>query len=329
MKIKSFFIPAKYELNIISKFFIVLIIVFQAVLVSAQMPHYRVSFGKYEVTALLDGTVTLDAENILYNQQKGAATKLLKESFQKNPVEISINAFLVKTDSKLILIDAGAGEVFGEKESGKIAESLKSAGYEPSQITDILLTHIHGDHSGGLTVNGKPVFENAVIHVNKLEFDYWMSEVNKAKADAHSVGNNPKTFETAAKTLLPYIRAQKIKTFVSDSEALPGIKALLSSGHTPGHTVYVIEKEESKLVFWGDLTHIGTVQFVDPLMDDHFDVNLLQGKDRRVEFYKKAATEKYVIAASHISFPGFGHLKFEAGKYIWMPLPYSISGRIE
>ncbi|MEI7489724.1 MAG: MBL fold metallo-hydrolase [Chryseobacterium sp.] len=313
----------------IAKTLILGLLILQTSFLSAQMPNYKISFGKFEVTALLDGTVTLDAENLLYNKEKGAATELLQQSFLKNPVEISINAFLIKKDSQLILVDTGAGELFGGKLSGKIVESLQSVGYKPSQITDILLTHIHADHSGGLTVQGKKIFENAIIHVNKLEYDYWLSKTNMQNADIHSAGNNPKSFQNAADILSPYIKAGKIKTFAPDTEVLPGVKTILASGHTPGHTVYILENEKEKIAFWGDLVHIGSVQFIDPLMDDHFDVSLDKGKNQRVGFYKKATDEKYLIAASHISFPGLGHLKFDSEKYIWIPVPYSVEGRTE
>lgn len=324
---KMFSATSNYVVKQITKIGVVGLLVLQTSLLSAQMPSYKILFGKFEVTTLLDGTVTLDAENLLYNKEKGKATELLNNSFLKNPVEISINAFLIKTDSKLILVDTGAGELFGGKLSGKIGESLQSAGYKPSQITDILLTHIHADHSGGLTVQGKKIFENAVIHVNQLEYDYWLSKTNMANADVHSAGGNPKSFQNAADILSPYIKAGKIKTFTSGDEVLEGVKTILASGHTPGHTVYVLEGADEKMVFWGDLVHIGSVQFIDPLMDDHFDVSLEKGKNQRVGFYKKATDEKYLIAASHISFPGFGHLKFEGNKYVWVPVPYSVDGR--
>lgn len=311
----------------VTKMLVAGLLILQSVLVSAQMPNYKVSFGEFEVVSLLDGTVNIDAESLLYNREEGKATQLLHESFLKNPVEISINAFLIKADTKLILVDAGAGELFGGKQSGQIAESLQSAGYKPSQITDVLLTHIHADHSGGLTVAGKKIFENAIIHVNQLEYDFWLSKTNMANALANSGGANPKSFQNAADVLLPYIKAGKIKTFRSGDEVLKGVTTILAAGHTPGHTVYCIEDREEKMVFWGDLVHIASVQFIDPLMDDHFDVSLDKGKTQRVAFYKKVSDEKCLIAASHISFPGFGHLKSEGNKYVWIPVPYSVEGR--
>ncbi|MBK1895350.1 MBL fold metallo-hydrolase [Chryseobacterium paridis] len=311
----------------ITKILVALLLLVQISYVSAQMPSYKIKFGEFEITALLDGTVTIDAENLLYNSEKGTATKLLEESFIKNPVEISINAYLIKTKSKLILVDAGAGDLFGGKLSGNIVQSLKSAGYKPSEITDILLTHIHADHSGGLTRNKRKIFENADIHVNSLEFNYWINDQNRKMANENDAGNDPKSFQNALESLSPYIKTGKIKTFTSDIEVLPGIKATLASGHTPGHTVYFLETKGEKMIFWGDLVHIGSVQFIDPLMDDHFDVSLNHGKNKREEFYKKAVSEKYLIAASHISFPGLGHLKFENNHYVWIPIPYSIQGR--
>lgn len=133
--------------------------------------------GDTEVTALLDGILPVDAEKLFFTNEPGKPTQLLQNVFIKNPVEVSMNAYLVKTNGKLILIDTGAGELFGNA-GGKLVQSLKQAAVAPEEITDILLTHIHADHSGGLVMSGKVMFPNAVIHVNKAETNFWLNEKN-------------------------------------------------------------------------------------------------------------------------------------------------------
>ena len=127
---------------------------------------YKIRVGDIEVYSLSDGTVDIDAEKLFKNNEPGRSTKILEEQFMTNPVEVCINVFLLKIGSKIILIDSGAGELLGTS-AGHLTKSLKSIGITPNDITDILLTHIHGDHSGGLVVKGEKVFPNAIIHVNK------------------------------------------------------------------------------------------------------------------------------------------------------------------
>jgi glyoxylase-like metal-dependent hydrolase (beta-lactamase superfamily II) len=127
--------------------------------------------GMIDVIALTDGTIGVDFLALLTNTKPGEVESLLAREYVKpTAVEASMNAYLIQLDNKLILVDTGAGELLGPK-LDKLPDSLRSIGVQPDQITDILLTHIHPDHSGGLTVGGRRVFPNATVHVNKLELD--------------------------------------------------------------------------------------------------------------------------------------------------------------
>src|SRR2546425_9924456 len=139
----------------------------------SQAGYYRMKIGRIDVIALTDGTIGVDFLALLTNTKPGEVESLLaREYVNPTSVEASMNAYLIQLDNKLILVDTGAGELLGPK-LDKLPDSLKSVGLKPEQITDILLTHIHPDHSGGLTVGGRRVFPNATVHVNKLELDYW------------------------------------------------------------------------------------------------------------------------------------------------------------
>ncbi|MCL1671078.1 MBL fold metallo-hydrolase [Elizabethkingia ursingii] len=306
------------------------VLLFMSSLVYGQMPApYKVKVGDTEVTALLDGILPVDAEKLFFTNEPGKPTQLLQNVFIKNPVEVSMNAYLVKTNGKLILIDTGVGELFGNA-GGKLLQSLKQAAVAPEEITDILLTHIHADHSGGLVMSGKVMFPNAVIHVNKAETNFWLNEKNAKKADEKAMGASPKTFSNAMDMLIPYLKAGKVKTFEREKEEIvPHIYTMPTGGHTPGHTVYVLESKGEKMYFWGDLVHMEGLQFVEPTLENHFDVDHKSGIENREKYYDDAAKNNYLIGASHISYPGMGRVKKEGNKYVWYPVPFSLTGRTQ
>src|SRR5260370_30644779 len=147
----------------------------------AQAGYFRFKVGSVDVTALSDGTLGWEPIEQLTNVKPGEAAKLLDKAYVKSPVEASMNAFLIQLGDRLILVDAGTGGLLGPK-LFKLPSSLKNAGYSPEQITDILVTHVHPDHTGGLTVGGKRVFPNAIVHMDKRELAYWTDKSAEEKA---------------------------------------------------------------------------------------------------------------------------------------------------
>lgn len=291
-----------------------------------QAAFYQFKVGQISVIALSDGTVPLDAEK-LFQQEPAKVKQLMDDAYLHNPVETSINTYLIKTGGKLILIDSGSGELFGPAHGGRLVSSLAAAGYHADQITDVLLTHIHNDHSGGLSINGQAVFPNAVIHVSQLDTDYWLDEKRMEQADPKALSSNKSSFVNAIKVFKPYQLAGKIKTFKGDVELFPGVRSVAAPGHTPGHSLFVLEDSGDKLVFCGDLIHIAGIQFAQPELIDGFDVDKKAAADARIRIYKDAAEQGYLIAGDHISYPGVGRLKKLDNGYQWIPIPYSLEGR--
>src|SRR5258708_11035205 len=145
-------------------------------LVQSQAGFYRMTIGDINVTALSDGTVGLQIlDGLLLNARSGEVQKLLAYNYQKSPIDASINAFLIQLEGKLILIDAGTAELVGPT-ANKLPDSLRSVGVQPEQITDIFLTHIHPDHSGGLMEWNKKVFPTSIFHVDKRDVYYWFDK---------------------------------------------------------------------------------------------------------------------------------------------------------
>ena len=202
---------------------------------------------------------------------------------------------------------------------GKLPANLKAAGYTPEQVDEIYITHLHPDHVGGITVDGKAIFPNATIRADKHDADFWLSEENMKKAPKDVQG----FFAGAQGALKPYIAAGKFKTFEGNTDLVPGVKAQATHGHTPGHTFYVAESKGQKMVFWGDLMHVAAVQFENPGVTIQFDTDSKAAAAQRKKAYAEAAKQGYLVGIAHVSFPGIGRLRANGAGYTWLPVNYS------
>lgn len=289
-----------------------------APMVKTQAPgYYRTFVGDYEVTALSDGTVNLPMDKLLKGLDKKTIDKALAYHYLSSPVETSVNGFLINTGSKLILIDTGAGVFFGPT-LGKLVANLKAAGYQPDQVDEIYITHMHPDHVGGLVSNGQRVFPNAVVRAEQADADYWLSADNMAKAPADS----KPFFQGAMASLKPYIDAGKFQPFNGNADLAPGIRAEITHGHTPGHCVYEIESKGQKMLVMGDLIHVGAVQFDRPKVAIDFDSDSKTAVTERLKEFDDIVKSGEIAAAAHLSFPGLGHMQKRGSGYEWIPLNY-------
>jgi len=278
---------------------------------------FRLMVGDFEVTPISDGTVDLPVDTLL-REKPEAVRSALEKNYLKVPTETSDNAFLINTGSKLVLVDTGAGALFGPT-LGKFVTNLKAAGYQPEQIDEIYITHMHGDHVGGLVSDGKRVFPNATVRAGKADADYWLSKANLDKAPADKKG----FFQGAMTALNPYVEAGKFKAIESDGPLVPGVSAVAEHGHTPGHTTYVVESRGQKLVLVGDLIHVGAVQFDNPGVTIAFDSDEKAAAAARKTVFDAAAKGGYLIGAAHLQFPGIGHLATQGKGYRFIPVNYT------
>jgi glyoxylase-like metal-dependent hydrolase (beta-lactamase superfamily II) len=301
--------------------------------VRTQAPgFYRMMLGDFEITALLDGTHPFPDVEVLTKARRGAeaersklfdahpgeAKALLAASDLTVPTEGSINAFLINTGTKLILIDSGAGTLYGAC-CGHLMDNLRAAGYQPEQVDEVFLTHLHADHVGGIAPGGKPAFPNAIIRASKLDADYWLDDAIEKTAPTFL---RP-MFEGDKSSLRPYIAAGRFLPFDGGSELVPGIRAIAAPGHTVGHTFYSIESKGQKLVVWGDVVHVAAIQFPDPAVSVEYDTDEKQAEQTRKAIFSQAARQGFWIGAAHISFPGLGHVGVRANKFVWIPAEYT------
>src|SRR5438445_2402748 len=276
---------------------------------------YRLQVGDLQVTVLFDGPGVFDPHWL--NGTKSTMDGVLK-ALHEDPhmLDVDDTGFLVNTGKQLILVDAGAGTWWGGGSLGRLAASLRSAGYTPEEVDIVLVTHLHSDHVGGLTTqDGQRVFPNAEVYVAKAESDFWLSPEIAAKApkDAQPF------FQSAQAIAAPYIKAGKWHTFSGSEAIVDGVQLVPLPGHTPGHTGYEFSSKGQRILFWGDIIHAQRVQLQHPEVTVVFDIDQTAAAATRNRLLRKLAREDVVIAGPHMLFPSLGRIRKEGSGYTWAP----------
>ena len=291
-------------------------------MVKTQAPgFYRMMLGDFEVTALNDGVVDYATTQVLPKATPEQIKTGLSEYGVTDPVGMSYNAFLINTGTKLILIDTGTGGKLednpGFRGAGRLMANLRAAGYQPQRIDEVYITHLGPDHVGGLTLGTERAFPNAMLRAPKGEVDIFLHP-DTAPAWTRS------WIPFWADLFAPYIKAGKFQSIDEDIVLTPGIRALATHGHAPGHTSYVVESKGQTLIVMGDLVLMGALQFADPSLRSSFDADPKAAAEQRLRIFKLASDGDWWIAGGHLSFPGIGHVRAGQGRYFWAPANYTI-----
>jgi glyoxylase-like metal-dependent hydrolase (beta-lactamase superfamily II) len=287
----------------------------------AQAPgYYRQVVGEAVVTAVYDGYIDLDA-NHLAGLDKDQVQALIAREFQGRSglVQTAVNAFIVETADRLILIDSGSSDCFGPT-MGAMVSNIRAAGYDPAAFDTVLLTHMHPDHACGVaTVSGEAAFPKATVWADADDAAFWLDP-----ATADRLPADQKIFvEMAQKAIAPYADAGRFRTF-QDGEALaPGLTSYATPGHTPGHTSYLLRSGDDELLFWGDIVHFHAVQLRHPEVTIEVDVDGPAAIATRRRVLADVADHKWWIATAHLPFPGIGHIRREQEGYAYVPAAYA------
>ena len=262
--------------------------------------------GALDAYALKDGSLSVpnDGSVIAMGEPKAEVDALLTaNNLPTDTLGLSIQPLLIKMGDRTVLIDTGAGGAMGTE--GKLQASLTTAGVQPAQVTDILISHAHGDHVGGL-VNGQGqlVFANATIRMTANEWD-------ALKADP--------TMAALVTAITP-----KVQTFAADAEVVPGITAVDIAGHTPGHTGYQITSGAEGLLYIGDTMHHSVISVQRPDWTIQFDGRADVAEASRRALLERAASENLRLYAVHFPYPGLGRIERRADDFVWVaePGPY-------
>ncbi|MDR1379409.1 MAG: MBL fold metallo-hydrolase [Synergistaceae bacterium] len=264
---------------------------------AADIPNvYKYQLGAFEVILLSEGQSQGSGGTLI-----GTDDEMMKKYMPSGTYPTAVNTFLVRTPDRVVLIDTGFGR--------ELFKNMKSVGVEPELIDAVLLTHMHGDHIGGLlTEENKLAFPNAKLYLARQERDYWASEeIMKTFPEDRQGG-----FQNSQKALTAYGNA--VQTFdprgidVEPEFLLPGIKTIAAFGHTPGHTLYMIESDGVRLLIWGDLTHAMAIQMPVPQVAMTYDVNPEEAVASRLTVLKYVSEEKIPVAGMHVPYPGVGEI---------------------
>lgn len=240
--------------------------------------------GKFEISTLPESQGNGSTQILI-----GATQEMINEYLPDGTFPNAVNAFLVKTPEHTILVDAGFGR--------QLFDHLKVLDVTPEQVDIILLTHMHGDHIGGLLKDDKVIFPNATMYIAQIEHDYW---ANGDHASQQKIFN---AYKGKIKLFTPNELTEETELL------LPGIHGITAYGHTPGHTAFMLESENQQFLIWGDLTHAMKIQMPCPQVAVTYDVDPNLAIESRKKILEYVSKNNIPIAGMHIAFPAMGTIK--------------------
>ena len=272
--------------------------------------HRRV--GDIVVTAISDGY--LDGSiDVLRNIAPEEARQILADNFRPAR-RTAVNAFLVYSSGRLALVETGSGNYLLPT-AGKVLGNIKAAGVDPADIEAVLLTHMHPDHSAGLTdmETSKRNYPNAELVVHENEPRHWFDDAKMAVATERA---KKLYFQATREQTLPYKDRWRL---FSAGEVFPGVTAIPRMGHTPGHTTFLISSGKEQLLIWGDTVHVPEVQTARPEVCMEFDCDADAAAASRRKVFDMVATDRLLVTGMHLHFPGFAHLVRRGSAYQLIP----------
>jgi glyoxylase-like metal-dependent hydrolase (beta-lactamase superfamily II) len=277
----------------------------------AQFQAFKIA--SYSAVALKDGALQMpnDGKSFVVGQSNEAVGAALKEGgAPADHFEFSIQPLLVHAGKHVLLFDTGVGNWYGDL-GGKLMDSMKAAGEKPAGVTDIFISHAHGDHIGGLiTPSGALAFLNATIHMSAPEWK-WLSNLTETQAKNMAIQH----VSAFVSTIKP-----KVMPFEPGANLLPGIvKAVELKGHTPGHSGYLIGQGPDSVLVFGDAMHSFVISVGKPAWQVAFDSDQQLGSATRVALVSDSAASGQRLYSEHFPFPGIGKIVKTKDGTVWQP----------
>lgn len=278
----------------------------------------RFQLGAFEVTTILDGQRPGDGPHPTFgqNQSAEAVAELMKANLL--PADKFVNGFsptLVNTGAELILFDTGIGAGGRANGLGQLRTRLGASGYKPEDVTLVVVTHMHGDHVGGLMEEGAPAFPNARYAMGQAEFDFWTAPERMSGPT-----------EGGAKTVAANVKPLAEKaTFLADGATVaPGVTAMAAFGHTPGHMIFLIESDGRKVVLTADTANHYVASLQQPDWHVAFDTDKDMGAATRRKVFDMIAADKLPFIGYHMPFPSVGYVETMGTGYRYIPETYQL-----
>jgi glyoxylase-like metal-dependent hydrolase (beta-lactamase superfamily II) len=264
--------------------------------------YYKFMVGNLECISINDGTIIVPDT---------ITPKPFNPRDPKSGLEMGMNSLLIKAGGRKILVDTGCGRWFGEK-SGKLVDNLKAAGTGTSEIDTVVITHGHGDHIGAnADAEGRPVFPNARYVFHRKEWEYWTNRLEEPMP-------GPESAASMTKQCLTPIR-DRVELIEDKASIAPGVEAVLTPGHTPGHIMLYVTSGQERLCCFGDLIH-HPLELARPELFTIFDVDPKEATAVRIRIPPRLADPGLLLWSCHLDFPGLGHFAREGEKVVWQPI---------
>lgn len=285
--------------------------------------HFKFKLGELDMMIVTDGDIVIyPAQPIIAPgiDPDQVETALSKARMKDNEVDAAINILVIFKEGRIIVFDAGSGQALGDN-SGRFLENLHNAGIQPAQITDVLITHLHIDHIGGLLAgDGKLVFPDAYYHMPQAEHDFWMSprpDFSRSKNTA-----SQESSIALARRVVEAIR-DRLNLFEFGDTLFDCIKTESATGHTPGHPLLTIFSNGQELKHVVDFVHTSLL-ISHPEWGTLWDTDFDKGVATRRRILADLAASDTLVLSCHLPWPGLGHVSGDnLSGYYWNPKLFS------
>jgi glyoxylase-like metal-dependent hydrolase (beta-lactamase superfamily II) len=286
---------------------------------------YRYKVGDALVTVISDGVNTFPlGDSFVLNAKKDDVAAALEKAYvPKDKVSIQFGPLVVNSGGKLVVIDTGNGPgAFASSKGnvGQFATNLAAAGIDAKSVDLVVISHFHGDHINGLlTADNVLAFPNAEVLVPSVEWKYFMDDGEMGKQTSERMkgvfANARRVFDAGLK--------KKVTPYEWGKDVAPGILAVETAGHTPGHTSYVISSGSGKVFVQSDVTNIPYLFAANPGWHAFFDQDPQMAEAARRKTYDMLVADKLMVQGFHYPFPGLGNVEKDGGGYRVIPAPWN------
>lgn len=294
--------------------------------ISGRAGFHRFNVGDLELTVVSDGNIVFTPKQPILapGVPEAEVNEVLRNNFLPiDHVTIAMNVLVIRSEQKLILIDAGAGNTMGES-SGWLLENLAIAGIKPEDITDIVLTHAHSDHIGGvISKEGALSFPNAEVYMTRAEHDFWTAD----KVDlSQSKLSDKEWFIDFSLGIIERVKqalGNRLHLVKSDAALFGFLQLIPAPGHTPGHVAIQIASAGEVLFHLGDVVHTHVILFEHPEWGFEADADFVQGVATRQQLLNSLSDSRQRIFSFHLPWPGLGHVRRKDRSYEWVSEPFT------